>query len=62
MLLSALTLALAGCSGINTSQSVSPATFLVPGFFGQVEPPAPALPWAPPTFSEQSVRTFVDAK
>ena len=32
----------AGCSGINTSQSVSPATFLVPGFFGQA--PVPSAP------------------
>jgi hypothetical protein len=33
-----------GCSGINTTQSVSPATFLLPGFFGQAEPVAPAAP------------------
>jgi hypothetical protein len=33
----------AGCSGINTSHSVSPATFLIPGFFGQAQPqPAPS--------------------
>jgi hypothetical protein len=30
-----------GCSGINTSQSISPATFLIPGFFGQNPPPPP---------------------
>jgi hypothetical protein len=35
----------AGCSGIHTSQSVSPATFLVPGIFGQL--PSPAQPSAP---------------
>jgi hypothetical protein len=32
----------AGCSGINASQSVSPATFLLPGLM-QVNPP-PAHP------------------
>jgi len=38
----------AGCSGINASHSVSPATFLVPGFFGQAEPVgAPASPTPP---------------
>jgi hypothetical protein len=30
-LLAALPLALAGCSGINASQSVSPASFFLPG-------------------------------
>ena len=30
-LLAAVPLALAGCSGINTSQSVSPASFFLPG-------------------------------
>jgi len=37
----------AGCSGINTSQSVSPATFLLPGFFGQAPPTPPAIPTVP---------------
>jgi len=37
-LLPALALLGAGCSGINTSHSVSPATFLLPGFFGQAQP------------------------
>jgi len=37
-LLPALMLLGAGCSGINTSHSVSPATFLIPGFFGQAQP------------------------
>jgi hypothetical protein len=32
----------AGCSGINTTQSVSPATFLMPGLL-RVDPP-PAHP------------------
>ena len=38
-----------GCSGIRTSGSVSPATFLLPGL-GQVQPaPAgPAVPSSPP--------------
>jgi hypothetical protein len=30
----------AGCSGINTSQSVSPATFLLPGLLQADPPPA----------------------
>ena len=30
-----------GCSGINTSQSVSPATFFLPGLL-KAGPPAPA--------------------
>ena len=43
----------AGCTGINTSQSISPATFLMPGFFGQVplsaQSPVPAdLAHTPP--------------
>lgn len=33
---------LAGCSGINSGYSVSPATFLLPGLL-QVTPPAPAI-------------------
>jgi len=37
-LLPAAVLLGAGCSGINTSHSVSPATFLLPGFFGQAQP------------------------
>jgi len=39
----ALVLSGAGCSGINTTQSVSPATFLLPGFFGQASPATPAV-------------------
>ena len=35
----------AGCSGINTSQSVSPATFLLPGLLKA----APARPHGDPT-------------
>ena len=30
----------AGCSGINTTQSVSPATFLLPGLLQADPPPA----------------------
>lgn len=61
-LFAALSLATAGvgCSGINTSHGVSPATFLIPGFFGQIPaagtppvdpaPAAPASPTAADTF------------
>jgi hypothetical protein len=42
----------AGCSGINTSHSVSPATFLIPGLFGQV--PAPGTPPADPATAAPS--------
>jgi len=45
--LGALLLAVcAGCSGINASHSVSPATFFLPGFFGQ-STPAPDAPLTP---------------
>jgi len=56
-LLPAVVLLGAGCSGINTSHSVSPATFLLPGFFGQAQPQAPpgAEPaWAPAADSAQA--------
>jgi hypothetical protein len=49
----------AGCSGINTTQSVSPATFLLPGFFGQTTAPA-AVPSAAPPAAE-SVQTLARA-
>jgi hypothetical protein len=43
-LLAAVPLALAGCSGINTSQSVSPASFFLPGLLKNDAPTnAPAL-------------------
>jgi len=46
---SAYVLALgAGCSGINHTQSVSPATFFLPGLL-QVEPPPPHPDLIPPT-------------
>jgi len=38
LLLAVLPLLATGCSGINTTQGVSPATFLLPGFFGQYQP------------------------
>jgi hypothetical protein len=37
-------LACAGCSGINTQQSVSPATFLMPGLMQADPAPAPTTP------------------
>jgi hypothetical protein len=39
VLIPVLVLAGAGCSGVSTSQSVSPATFLLPGLL-QADPPA----------------------
>ena len=41
MLLLALPQAWTGCSGINTSQSVSPATFFLPGLMKNDAPTAP---------------------
>jgi hypothetical protein len=42
--MSALALAGAGCSGINTSQSVSPASFFLPGLLKNDAPAkAPSL-------------------
>jgi hypothetical protein len=45
----------AGCSGINASHSVSPASFFLPGLL-QVEPPSPdpaaAGPERPPQFAQ----------
>jgi hypothetical protein len=44
VLLAALPLALTGCSGINSSQSVSPATFFLPGLLKNDAPTnAPSL-------------------
>ncbi|MFM1768728.1 MAG: hypothetical protein RJA22_1257 [Verrucomicrobiota bacterium] len=51
-----LAMAGTGCSGINTSHGVSPATFLIPGFFGQA--PAPGhgpVPLPPPAAEPASV-------
>jgi hypothetical protein len=53
-----------GCSGINASHSVSPATFLIPGFFGQTPAaPAPAPDPAVPVSIVQPapVQTFAPA-
>ena len=44
-MLAFLTLAGAGCSGINTGGSVSPASFFLPGLM-KADPPAPAAPVA----------------
>jgi hypothetical protein len=46
-----------GCSGINTTQSVSPATFLLPGLMKAEPAPAPVDPTLPvnpaaPTLAE----------
>jgi hypothetical protein len=43
MLLAVLILFGAGCSGINTGTSVSPATFLLPGIM-KTEPPKDGAP------------------
>jgi hypothetical protein len=56
--LAAIVLIGTGCSGISTSQSVSPATFLLPGFFGQASP-APAAPAAEP--AAESIQTLARA-
>jgi hypothetical protein len=43
-MLAALVLTSAGCSGVNTSQSVSPASFFLPGLLKNDAPTkAPAL-------------------
>jgi hypothetical protein len=52
-LLAALPLALAGCSGINTTQSVSPLDFLLPGA-GHFLKADPAPTNAPVSFPEIS--------
>jgi hypothetical protein len=41
VLFPALALLAAGCGGINTSQTISPATFFLPGLL-QADPPKPA--------------------
>jgi hypothetical protein len=57
--LAAIVLIGTGCSGINTTHSVSPATFLLPGFFGQT-PPAPEASPAPVPAAE-SIQTLARA-
>jgi len=51
-----------GCSGINASKDVSPATFLIPGFFGQTSP-APAAPSSPaePAILAEPAQAFAPA-
>lgn len=49
-LLAALPLAMTGCSGINTSQSVSPASFFLPGLLKNDVPTN-----APPLIPENSI-------
>ncbi len=44
----ALALLATGCSGINATGSVSPATFLLPGFGKVRADEAPAIPVSPP--------------
>jgi hypothetical protein len=58
--IAALALMGAGCSGINTSRSVSPATFLLPGYFGQTTPPAAPSPVAAP--AETAVPTLAQVR
>jgi hypothetical protein len=49
-LLAALPLAIVGCSGINTSQSISPASFFLPGLLKNDCPTnSPALTPEPST-------------
>jgi len=57
-LLVALLVLAAGCSGINTGGSISPATFLIPGL-GRVTP-APLSP-TDVHCSPQTVQTLVQA-
>ncbi len=57
LVIPALVLFGTGCTGISTSQGVSPATFLMPGFFGQTAPAVetPPLPAVVRPESEQSI-------
>jgi len=51
-MLMALALGGAGCSGINTSQSVSPASFLLPGLL-KADLPSTNTPAALPEYSRE---------
>ena len=53
--MTAMALSGAGCSGINTSQSVSPLDFLLPGFghFIKAEPPRTNSPVSFPEVSTE---------
>jgi hypothetical protein len=49
VLLSATSILVAGCSGINTTQSVSPASFFLPGLnFLKTDPALPCTNSVPP--------------
>jgi hypothetical protein len=50
----------AGCSGISATKSISPATFLLPGFFGQTQP-APAEADSPVS-RQESVQFIAQSK
>jgi hypothetical protein len=52
-MLMVLALAVAGCSGINTGTSVSPASFLLPGIL-KVDPPPTNAPVAAILISNQN--------
>jgi len=51
----------AGCSGINTSHGVSPATFLLPGFFGEAPLRPASHPEPAPTPPANSAPAFAPA-
>jgi hypothetical protein len=55
-LLAALALCVGGCSGINTSQSVSPMDFLMPGI-GHLIKTDPMPTNSPDSFPESSTET-----
>jgi hypothetical protein len=48
----ALMLACTGCGGVNASQTVSPASFLLPGLL-KVDPPMTNAPAAAPVISKE---------
>jgi len=60
LVIPALALLGTGCTGISTSQGVSPATFLMPGFFGQTAP-AVEVPPLPAAARPESVQTIAHA-
>src|ERR1043166_9491383 len=51
-------LAGAGCSGINMSKSISPATFLLPGLLQNDTPPPPLDPTLPAVGQPQQLTQF----
>jgi len=58
--LAALAVLAAGCSGINASHSISPATFLLPGLLKADPPPSQNAPAdADPTLPEASAAQLV---